>query len=178
MLLVGLLGMQTSRRSDVLVGYLLAVIAVVSIASLGVLLGDLLPAERVGLLGLVPLSMGLFALYQLYWRHDERPRIAKAEAESGQASIWLSTCTLMLGNSGDSIGLLLPLLAESGRSAVLLVETTWLLVAVAWGGLAWLLSGQQALARALDRYGAHLMPWVMILVGVYILMDTATDTLV
>ena len=83
-----------------------------------------------------------------------------------------------LGNSGDSLALFLPLMSESNREALLLIVAVYLLLILLWALLSLAIAGHPLIARRLERQGARVVPWIMICVGLYILMDTGTDTLV
>lgn len=178
LILVVLLGANQQRRSAVLVGFITSAITVMVFAVLGVVVGSILDAGLVGYLGLVPLSLGCYMLYS-QWRGG-REELAEdlAPVGSGEPGIWLTTFILMFSNSGDSLAIFLPLLAESERESLLLIIVTYLVTALLWASLAYLISGQRELAARIERRAGLIVPWVMIGVGVYILMDTATDTLV
>ena len=90
---------------------------------------------------------------------------------------WLATTTLLFANSGDTIAILLPLLAESNDSAASVVALTFVACALVWSFIARLLSRQPILVRKLQSKGERIVPWVMIAVGSYILFDTGTDSL-
>ena len=125
-------------------------------------------------LGLAPLSLGLYSLYQ-----RQRGGVAPLDLPTGgRAGAGFGSFTLMLSNSGDSLAVFLPLLSESKRESLLLIVACYLLAALAWCGLSLLIAGRESLARRIERHGGALVPWVLIAVGSYILLDTATDTLV
>ena len=171
-----LLGGAGSRRAWVLLGFLASAICLVSVAAIGVAVGSWLDPAAVGYLGLAPLSLGLYALYRQYRAVEPEPGLERLEAGS-DIGLGLASFSLMLGNSGDSLAVLLPLLAESSRESLLLIIATYLLAALAWAGLSIAIAGREALARRIERSGSKLVPWILILVGIYILLDTATDTL-
>ena len=83
----------------------------------------------------------------------------------------------MSSNSGDSVAIFFPLLAESGRDALLWIVSAFLLCALLWSALAWRIADQPRIARRIEQVGEKLVPWIMIGMGVYILLDTGTDTL-
>ena len=89
----------------------------------------------------------------------------------------LLTATLLFANSGDTLAILLPLLVESNRASAVVIAISFLGCAVLWALLARALANQPALVRRLQRGGERLMPWVMIAVGIYILLNTATDSI-
>ena len=76
---------------------------------------------------------------------------------------------------GDTIFALGPLFAESGSDARLGLAIGFALTATVW--LLLILNVSQRVARSatLGRLGHIIAPWMMILVGLYILSDSATD---
>ncbi|MBE9539846.1 MAG: cadmium resistance transporter [Proteobacteria bacterium] len=178
LILVVLLGANSRRRSAVLLGFICSCIAVICVAALGVAVGSMLGAGLIGYLGVIPLALGCHMLYKSWAGHHGEDEALNAPSNSTEPKIWLSTFVLMLSNSGDSIAVFLPLLAESGRAAILVIVCSYLAMAVLWAGLSYMISGQRELARRIEHRAEKIVPWIMIGVGIYILMDTATDTLV
>jgi cadmium resistance protein CadD (predicted permease) len=177
LIMVVLLGANVQRRAAVLLGYLLSALSILCVSIVGVALGTLINPGFIGYLGFVPLTLGLYMLYKTLNGKtpsdtDVEPLISKSEP-----TIWLATFILMFSNSGDSVAVFLPLLAESGRSSMVIILLTYVVMIILWGGLSYLISGQRDLALRIERSAEKIVPWVMIGVGTYILMDTATDTL-
>ena len=178
LILVVLLGANTQRRSAVLVGFIVSSVLVICVSVLGVAIGSLIGANLIGYLGLVPLALGLQMLY-VAWKGG--PRDAEdvdSLSKQSETGIWFSTFVLMFSNSGDSIAVFLPLLAESGRAALSVIICGYLVMALLWAGLSYLISGQRSFAQRIEHRAEKIVPWIMIGVGAYILLDTATDTLV
>ena len=178
LILVILLGANAKRRSAVLLGFIASAIAVICASALGVGLGSLVGANLIGYLGLVPLSLGSYMLYTAWRGGTQEAEQVDVVANPGEPGIWISTFVLMFSNSGDSIAVFLPLLAESARTSLLLIICTYLVMALSWACLSYLISGQPSLAKRIEKRAEKIVPWVMIGVGAYILLDTATDTLV
>ena len=179
LILVVLLGAHKHRRSAVLVGYLASCIAVICTSVVGVLVGSVIGVHLIGYLGLIPLLLGLQLLYQ-NWRlpDDDRDAMLSTPGNAGEPGIWLTAFALMFSNSGDSIAIFLPLIAEGGRAGLLVIVGGYLVMALLWGTLSYMISGQRQLAERIEKRAGKLVPWIMIGVGSYILMDTATDTLI
>ena len=177
LLLVMLLGANARRRSAVLLGFLCSTIAVICVSALGVAVEGAIGPALIGYLGIIPVLLGLHMLYQSWSGGSTADEEIEMLADTTEPKIWWSTFILMFSNSGDSVAVFLPLLAESGRSALLFIVCSYLAMAVLWSGLSYLISGQQSLARRLEHRAEKFVPWIMIAVGFYILMDTATDTL-
>ena len=113
LMLVVLQGANPGARAAVLLGYLGAAVALVCAAALGLVLGAVVEPGLLGYLGLVPLLLGLRMLY-VAWLRERHPE-SGLDALAGRSrwSICSGTLMLMAGNSGDSLAVLLPLLAET-----------------------------------------------------------------
>ena len=83
-----------------------------------------------------------------------------------------------MSNSGDSLAVLVPLLAETGINGQAVILASYLALALSWALAAWTISHQRSIASTIEQRGARVLPWLLIVVGIYILLDTATDTLV
>jgi cadmium resistance protein CadD (predicted permease) len=171
------LGARRRRTLPVLLGMVSASLLVLLLSAVGVAVGLAVDAGLLGYLGIAPIGIGL---YTLFYAGSARPGSGQevGVAEQGSAvSIWLGTSTLLFANSGDTLAILLPLLMESSRPAASAVAVTFLVCAVLWAILARALSRQPILVRRLQDSGERLVPWIMIAVGIYILLDTGTDSL-
>jgi cadmium resistance protein CadD (predicted permease) len=133
--------------------------------------------ELIGYLGLVPLVMGCYMLSGVVIEDGRGDLPVEPLEVAGKRAVWLSTFILLFSNSGDSIAVFLPLLAESGGAAPVLIVGSFLAMVFFWAGLSCLIAGQRMLAVNIEKRAQKIVPWVMIGVGIYILMDTATDTL-
>ncbi|MEM1129949.1 MAG: hypothetical protein AAGH83_05430 [Pseudomonadota bacterium] len=119
-------------------------------------------------LGLLPLGLGLYGLAALARAPAEATQVGAAGAPLG---------VVLLSNSGDTLAVLTPLFADT-------ILALWLpvLAGVALGvaTMLFVLARLQANARfaqIMARQGVWIAPCVMIVVGLYIILDTPTDTL-
>lgn len=166
LLIMATLAAGAASRGAVIAGFVLASFAVLLISSLATFIEDLLPAAVLGYLGLVPISIGVYLLIA-----SNSP---DANAIS-RATTWPAIAGLLLANSGDTVFALGPLFAESSDSARIGLATGFVLIAAAWLVLILSVSSRVARSATLSRLGRWLAPWMMILVGLYILTDTGTD---
>jgi cadmium resistance protein CadD (predicted permease) len=179
LLLVVLLA-ATARFLPILAGYVLSSLVILAISTVGVALGDWLEPGAVGYLGVIPIGLGLYTLQR---RGSDTEvaipgyAVAGAGAGAGAMRLGMGSFALMLGNSGDSLALLVPLLAESSRQFLPAVLASWVMMALLFAGLALYIGANERLAKRIDDRGSLVIPWVMVAVGLYILLDTATDTL-
>jgi len=175
-ILVFLLGQSPNARQHVLMGFVAAVILVIAVSSVGILIGTLLSPSLVGYLGFGPLLIGIYILYQQL-RSTENKSTAVISAMGAPSKVWLTTVVLMFSNSADSIAVLLPLLAESGSMPTLLIVSIYLLTSILWCVISIKIASNAGLAKRINDRGEKLVPWVMIAVGIYVLSNTGTDSL-
>ena len=172
-LTVVLLGTGAARRLRVLLGVWLSALALLAILSLSLYSRNIVNAGLMGYVGLLPLSLGLW--YLLSGATPSAPS-HRVDGAAGWGMTF-STGALLLANSGDSLALLLPLAAETRRDLLPLLAIAVRTAAVAFSFLALRLATLPGLSARAERYGMRLLPWIMIAVGLYVLSDTATDSL-
>jgi cadmium resistance protein CadD (predicted permease) len=166
LLIMATLAAGMASRSAVIAGFVVASIAVLLIASLATFIEDLLPAAVLGYLGFVPISIGVYLLFDSGSPDDDA---------AGRATTWPAITGLLFANSGDTIFALGPLFAESEDSARIGLAAGFVVIAMVWLVLILNVSSRVAASARLSRLGHWLAPWMMILIGLYILTDTGTD---
>ncbi len=166
LILVSLIAAGAERRAA-LIGFLAAAAAVLAVCIAGGALGSLLRPDLVGYLGVIPLSLGL----RQGW-NNLRGGAGSTAAPGGGSAFFLT-----LSNSGDNVALFLPLIAESERESALLLIALYLVLILAWAGLAHFVVRRPAVARSFAAGSRWLLPCILVGVGTYILLNTGTDTL-
>jgi cadmium resistance protein CadD (predicted permease) len=166
LLIMASLSAGRASRGHLVVGFVVASCTVLLIASMAVFIDRLVPPEVLGYLGLVPISIGTYLL--LFSG-------AEAQQATSRTATWPAVSGLLLANSGDTIFAIGPMFAESGSDARLGLALGFALTAAVW--LFLILGASKRVARSvlLSRLGYRLAPWMMVLVGLYILSDSATD---
>ena len=166
LLIMASLGAGRASRGDLVAGFVVASGCVLLVASTAMFIDRLLPDAVLGYLGFVPISIGAYLLLFTSPGAENAPR---------GAATWPAIAGLLLANSGDTIFAIGPLFAESGSDARLGLAIGFALIATVW--LLLILNVSQRVARSatLSRLGHRIAPWMMILVGLYILADSATD---
>lgn len=166
LILVGLIGASADRRA-VLLGYLFAAAGVFAFCAVAGALGGRLNPGLVGYLGVIPLGMGLLLGWRALGGRAAPPRA------TGSGSAFFLT----VSNSGDSVALFVPLIAETERESVLMLVGVYLSLILAWAALAQYVARHPGLGSRLAASGRWLLPAIMISVGIYVLLNTSTDRL-
>lgn len=147
--------------------------------------GRLLVSEEwIGLLGIVPIAIGLYHLV----RQDEEPQVkavSEAVQPSPRQSLWGPLTRLLtpqvwqvaavtIANGGDNIGIYVPLFASSDLASLGVILLAFFLLVGVWCAIAYYLTRHPAIAHVLTRYGEHIVPFVLIGLGIFILIESGT----
>ena len=168
LLLVSSVAASGSERSHVARGWLVSAFVVLALSIAFTAVAEAVPASSLGWLGLVPLLLGIRLL------------VLGGDASDGSARLATGTTpiiVLLMSNSTDTIATFGPLLAESEPVAKFAMLAGFTVAALVFVSLVMKLAARLDKASTLSRLAAKLSPLVMIAIGIYILLDTTTDTI-
>ena len=167
------------RRRHIIVGQYLGFILLV-IASLPGFFGGLVVSrEWIGLLGLLPIAIGI---KQLVNREQETTEI---QTITGEKSFFFSilspqtyqVAAVTIANGGDNISIYIPLFAGKTPIGLLVILSVFFFMVGVWCVVAYLLTRQPTIAYVLTRYGKKVVPFVLIGLGLFIIYERGTFTL-
>ena len=166
LLIMSTIAAGRANRRNLVLGFMAASLAVLIIVSLATFIELIVPTVVLGYLGLVPISIGVYLLLFTGSPEDDSARTA---------ATWPAIGGVLFVNSGDTVFALGPLFAESGDGARAGLAAGFVLIAGIWLALILRLSARIEKSETLRRLGHRIAPWMMIIVGLYILSDTTTD---
>jgi len=145
------------------------------IASLPGFFGGLvLPSQWIGLLGLVPIAIGFNRW--LNQKNEEVNEDTNLNHQSPFASFLspqtYSVAAITIANGSDNISIYVPLFANSSIEVLPLILGVFFCLVGVWCYVSYMLTRQQAIVELLTRYGSHLIPFVLIGLGVFIILDS------
>ncbi len=171
-------------RIHIVIGQYLGFGVLVLLSLPGYFGGALVPRAWIGLLGFLPLAIGL----QLLWKNDPNDPGETAAPEIDRSPVrprWLGkllspiiyqVAAVTIANGGDNISIYIPLFAGKTPIGLTTILVTFLLMVGFWCFLALGLIRQPAIGKLLTAYGDRLVPWVFIALGLHILLDSSTIT--
>jgi len=174
LLLVAMYSRYERHAGVVTAGYLAGMILIGIITLIIGEVGEFIPLAYLGLLGVIPVMMGLLALWKLY-RNTQAAETNNIVNHSKPLTVFFALISTQLSNSADSIITFSALYADSTDSSDYVIAPTFLAMAGIFSVLACYSVKHPKLGRLLSRYGQYVTPFILILVGLYILNDTATD---
>lgn len=166
------------RRRHIVFGQYLGFTALV-LASLPGFFGRLIfPPDWIGMLGLLPIAIGLSRLLNPETDDSE----AEAELEQSEKSFFssflspqtYSVAAVTVANGGDNIGIYVPLFASNTLESLAVILAVFFAMVGVWCYAAYRLIQMRAIADTLTRYGNQLVPFVLIGLGMAILVKSGT----
>ncbi|MGX7703736.1 cadmium resistance transporter [Methylobacterium sp. Gmos1] len=167
--LIGFFSDPRYRPRQIVVGQALG-IAVLVLASLaGALLSLVAPPAWLGLLGLVPITLGCRRLLAL--RDDDVDEPAATSASLGNA---LAVAGVTIANGGDNLGIYTPVFATSPASRLILFAAVFAAMTALWLALAHWLVRHPDFGAPIRRFGRVATPFVLIGIGAMVLVEAGT----
>jgi cadmium resistance protein CadD (predicted permease) len=173
-LLVALLARYRNHRAIVIAGFFASTLV---LAIVGLWIGkaaNFVPVQYLGLLGFVPISIGVIELFKLR-RGNTNATEAKEELADGGQKVFTTTLGTQLGNGADTIVVFGVLFIDSVPAADILTVITFAAMAFIFVCVGIYAVRHPALSEWIDRYAHRVMPFILIIVGVYVIANTATD---
>ena len=176
----------TFRPRHIVVGQYLGFTALIVASLPGFFGGLIVPKAIIGLLGFVPIAIGIKHLVSRGSQENDVQAVSGEFSRSQPNSSVLSklanllnpqifnVAAVTIANGGDNIGIYLPLFASSDlRSLVVILVVFFLSIAV-WCYVAYRLTSQRAIANILTRYTQAIVPFVLIGLGIFILIESGS----
>ena len=155
---------DSSERAKVFLGQLLGIGCLVIVSCVGALGTRLIPQGLVGLLGIVPIALGV--------RYLACPDDAEGEAgESGPASVGVAgTMLLTVSNGGDNLGVYIPTFAGYTPLELVVTAIVFAAMTVLWCGMARSLGTRPWIRERVLRWKRYLVPAVLVAIGASVLV--------
>jgi cadmium resistance transport/sequestration family protein len=167
---------RTFRRHHIIAGQYLGFTVLLLISLPGFFGGLLIPRAWIGLLGLVPIGIGISSFFR---QDDDEPVQTVSESSRSIFTQFLNPQTyqvaaVTIANGGDNIGIYLPLFASSTWLELIVILIVFLMMVAIWCAIAQYLATHRLIARPLMNYGHRIIPFILIALGVYILWENQT----
>lgn len=176
----------TFRKRHIIVGQYLGFTALL-LASLPGFFGRLaVSPEWIGLLGFIPIGIGILQLIRgaetepevQDVTHAPDKSMSKTRLQSFFASLispqTYGVAAVTIANGGDNISIYVPLFASHDLAGLCVILGVFYVLVGVWCYVGYLLSSHQAIALLITRYGHAIVPFVMIGLGLFILFDNGS----
>jgi cadmium resistance protein CadD (predicted permease) len=168
------------RPRHVVIGQYAGIAFLLAVSGLAMLIRLVVPDPVIGLLGFLPLLLGIKEAVELARARRERTDTDDGEGlfRSGPAAARrpgiLGVALVTVANGGDNIAVYAPLFASATPARAAGLAGIFLAMTGAWLCLAWFTVHNPLFGRHLQRWGRRLLPPVLILLGALILWEDGT----
>ena len=173
------------REGSIILGQYLGFSVLVFVSVLGYLGSLLIPRHYVGLLGILPILLGIRELLSLRNADEQDGQQVKANANTttppgilrSRLLKWVnpqasSIAAVTVANGSDNLAVYTPLFAAGGVTPMVIIIVVLLLMVRVWCFIADWLAENPVTAGPLRRYGKLLMPFVLMGIGLTILIES------
>lgn len=141
--------------------------------------GSIVPQAWSGLLGFVPIAIAISNLINNKEDEQEVQAVSNSNTVAKNLLVVIAPQTykvavVTFANGGDNIGIYVPLFANSNLANLAVICLTFLVLIGVWCYLAYRLTRHKAIARVLTKYGERIVPFVLIGLGIFILLESGT----
>jgi cadmium resistance protein CadD (predicted permease) len=167
------------RTGRVMVGQYAGSLALIAIAiGLAAMLTSL-PPGYVGVLGVLPIGVGLAKAWARFGArnhangHADDPALAGRYAGPG-ASSWWTVAGVAIAKGSDNIAVYVPLYAGHSRADCTLITLVFVAMIGIWcAGAIWLVN-HPLLGAPIRRYGTALLPLILLVIGASVIAQNNT----
>ena len=171
------------RPRNIVFGQYLGFTILIILSLPGFFGGLIIPQHWIGLLGLLPIAIGISSLVN---RQEDSLEEIIAETTQSEASTitsffspqTYSVAAVTIANGSDNISVYMPLFASSNLGSFLVIISLFFLLLGVWCYAAYKLTHQKTIADVLTRYGNNLVPFVLMGLGAFIVLKTEALSLI
>jgi len=159
-------------QRDWFIGKYISIIVILALSSLGIFLLLIIPIEWIGILGFIPLFIGIKTLFS---RKSKENKITENQIyikNSYFSSNILIVASLNIASGGDNIGLYIPFFANSSFWEIVLIIIIFLVLTYVWCIIPYKIINSPQVQEKIVNWGKKTFPWLMIVLGLYIFLDT------
>lgn len=160
----------TARQ--VVLGQYLGIASLIAASAVASLVSLVIPAAFVGLMGVIPIAIGIKKLVETRKPNDDEDQ-TKVQTTRASASYlrFLTVAAITIANGGDNIGVYVPLFASGGLGDMAILIAIFLAITGVWCAMGYYLAKHRVVASRFSRLAGIVLPFVLIMLGVFILLD-------
>jgi cadmium resistance protein CadD (predicted permease) len=157
----------------IIVGQFVGIGVLVTVSALGALIALVLPAQFIGIMGFIPMIIGLLRLVEFKDKNRISNENKPPHGSKNEGLIpYLAVSGITIANGGDDLGVFTPLFARFNTiGEVTILVSLFMSMTLVWCMVTQYLTNHPVIAARIKHYGYILTPFVLIGIGVYILTD-------
>ncbi len=177
---------ENFRWWHIVIGQYLGFTAIVIFSLPGFFGGLVVRREWIGLLGLLPIAIGLKQLLHREQETTELQTVTNIFQPSSQLhpiqsflfSVFnpqtYKVAGVTFANGGDNISIYIPLFAGNNLISLGIILSIFFVLVGVWCAIAYLFARQPSISGTLSRYSNAIVPFVLIALGLFIMYERGT----
>jgi cadmium resistance protein CadD (predicted permease) len=163
---------RTFPPRQVALGQFIGIGLLVAVSILGSLIALVVPIYVIGLLGLVPIALGIKDLIEV--RNNYSISSTQTVPNKNKSYLaFLTVAAVTVSNGGDNIGVYVPLFSKYNTvDQITMLTSVFIAMTAVWCITSYYLVNHPLLASRIRHTGTIIMPFVLIGLGIYILLDS------
>ncbi|MFK4968614.1 CadD family cadmium resistance transporter [Lactococcus garvieae] len=152
---------------DIVIGQYLGFALLVLIGLLATFGVTLIPDQWVGLLGLIPIYLGV----KLFIKGEDEDEGSILSSLNKFNKFYLSVAFITFANGGDNIGIYVPFFSTLNNNQLVITVVTFFIMVAVWCLIGYRLARFRYVSETLEKYGRWVIPIVFIGLGFYIMAE-------
>jgi cadmium resistance protein CadD (predicted permease) len=173
LVLLGFFADPRFRIRQIVAGQFIGITILYAVSVAGSWATFIMPRASIGLLGLVPVTMGLKGAWELWMSADPGEQASNRSSPAGRNNI-AAVVAMTVANGGDNVSVYIPLFALRSAPDIAVMGVIFGVMTALWLNLAYWLTRHPTIGAPVRRYTRLLMPFVFIALGVFILYQAGT----
>ena len=169
--LVGFFSDPKFKPRQIALGQLAGLAALYAASVVFALLALVVSPAWIGFLGVLPILIGLKKIQEL--RHGDATDDDDAAVKSSRGNV-LAVAAVTIANGGDNLSIYIPIFATLSALEVALIGLVFVTMTFVWVGAAFWLTHHPTLGAPIRRYGQRVVPFVLVALGAWILVEAGT----
>lgn len=165
-------GNRRYKHQEVVGGQYLGILSLTGLSLALSLMGLWMDPAYIGLLGFFPVYLGLKGLWTRIRNNNSNETIGADDQSSNHHGNILTVAGVTFANGGDNIGVYVPLFATMGWMEKGMMVGIFVIMTGLWCLTAKYLAGHPYVSRMADKYGHTFTPFILIVLGLYILSES------
>lgn len=157
------------RPWQIVAGQYIGFAGLIAVSLFGYFARFIAPQEWIGFLGLLPIIIGIKKLRELKRNETEAAAIEKPAAHAV-----FTVAAVTFANGGDNLGIYTPLFANSSLFGLVIMLSVFFMLVALWCLFGYALGKHPAVSKVVARYGHLIVPFVLIALGLYIMIESGS----
>lgn len=157
----------------VVIGQYLGISLLIVISALGSLIALVVPIYIIGLMGIIPIVIGIKNLAEIKKKDDSYSRQVVQNKKNKSYLSFLAVAGVTFSNGGDNVGVYIPLFSKYNTlSQITALTAVFITMTAVWCIVAYYFVNHPLVASRIRYTGNVILPFVLIGLGIYILIES------